>query len=85
MKYRLDRTRVNFLEGSEMKYHFDGAARATERGILALVQRCFPTAHEVFFSCGDVMLCRNGEVVAYLPVSIRGAGTFISCRPRPMK
>ena len=65
-----------------MEFKFDGAVRKTERGILAVISRCFPTAHEVFFSCGDVLLCRNGKAVAILPVTVKGDKTFISCRMR---
>ena len=61
-----------------MKFIFGKQVRQTERGILAVIQRSFPNASEVFFSHGDVMLCVRGEVSAWLPATVICNTTHIS-------
>jgi len=67
-----------------MKFIFGKTERKTERGILSVIQRCFPNAHEVFFSQGDVILCRNGNSIALLRATTKGNTTSISQSLRPI-
>ena len=56
----------------------------TERGILAFVQRQYPTAHEVIMSCGDILLMRHGIAMAILPGSDKRCGRVFA-HPRFIK